>query len=341
MARLIIHAGLGKTGTTALQTWLSRAQGLAARGILHAGIELQGLPGRMRLPGQGAVGDPGLLARGLEKIEAAAARPEVDAIVWSNESIGMSHNRAGIAAALDAFLAGSAHVDALEIVLVLRRQDEWIESAYRQWGLRHKMRKGYGVPTPRQYLAGAQGLLDYRGLWRLWSRVGGAAVRVISYDDVMAGGGMAPVFAREVLGIDAADHPVPGGPADGRVHVSPGPALSYFHALYNAGRPGPVPPEEFGALIEACALPELAPPGAAFFGKAIRREILRRHAADNDALAQEALGRPHLFADRPVADVARYTEGPQHALTYFALIAARQDQRGARAALRNAFAPPE
>ena len=320
MTKLILHIGLGKTGTTALQSWLTRHRGLAAHGIVHAGLELERLPGRFRLAGQGAVGDPAQLAEGLAKIEAAAARPEIGTIVWSNESLGMSHAAPAILAALNAHLCGPTRLEGVEVVLVLRRQDEWIESAYRQWGLRHKTRRGFGAPTPRQYLSGVRRLLDYRALHAAWAGLGGARLRLVSYDDVTAAGGIAPWFSRELLGLDPAE-----GPQDGaRVHVSPGPALAYFHGLYNGGFEGEVTPDAFGRVLDAHDLPELAPKTAAFFGKAIRREILARYGPENDALAQEALGRPHLFRPRPVAEVTRYEDGPTHALTYLAMIAARQ-----------------
>lgn len=322
--KLTLHIGMGKTGTTALQTFLSDPGGLPEDiGLLHPGVCLRKLQSDFVLASQGEVAQTQKLRAALQALEAAAlARPGTKTVFWFNESLSSVRPRERMVAEIGAFFAQSKVFDELEIIVVLRRQDEWIESAYRQWGLRHKQHHRREIITSSEFLERSEGSLDYLALYRAWAELGPDVVRVISYDDLREAGGIVRYFARD-LGIEWRDDFA----RFDEIHESLGPSLCYFNAVLNRGFVGPALPRPFKRLLKRYDLPELSAADVGFFPTEEREEILARYVDDNRKLARLALGREALFADRPVKQVKRYATGMEDVLTYLSLIAWQEAER--------------
>lgn len=327
--RLSIHIGMGKTGTTALQSFMKNHDGLIDQGILYAGVRLGNLPpslGKVRhkVPSGTGVADTRLaLKNALADLERAAVQVKgVNHVIWSNEAlVGIRSNRDVLIDTISEFLTSTKVFDETEIILVLRRQDEWIESAYRQWGLRDKTYRGHKILAPGEFLDRIGEKLDYLELYRSWARVGAERIRVISYDDIRETGGVVRHFC-EYFGI-------PWDDAFSRydaVNPSFGPAQSYFIATYNAGFRQRSRGNRFASVIRHYDLPELSSPDAAFFPTRIRKEILDRYDPGNGELARLALGRARLFSDRPVRECVPYATAQRDVLIYLAMLAKAQHE---------------
>jgi hypothetical protein len=320
MTKLILHVGLGKTGTTAFQDAMRDGfDVLLDAGFLCAGPRLKfAVPEEEELEVQYFAREPEHLAKALKALEKATlATPEVSTVVWSNEAIGMAPNLPDVIDVIDHFIKGTKAFDEVEIAICFRRQDEWVESAYRQWGLKHKTSETRGVEAPESWLERNWHALDYLGQYRAWSKLGGGHVRAMTYDAMRDAGGSVPyLFTQFGLPIDLIPAEV--------VHeknVSLGPAQSYLNALHNGTESGPVRPVEFARLLEDCNLPEMDDRNSSFISADLRQTILDRFTSDNAALAQQALGREQLFSDAPVGGQVLYENGPTDALYYLSRIA--------------------
>lgn len=323
MTKLILHVGLGKTGTTAFQDALRDGyEALLEAGFLCAGPRLKfAVPEEEELEAQYLAREKEHLARALQSLEKAAlAAPELSTVVWSNEAIGMAPNLPDIIDVIDQFIQNTTVFDTVEIAICFRRQDEWVESAYRQWGLKHKTSLERGIETPENWLERNWFALDYLGQYRAWSTLDGARIRVMTYDAMREAGGSVPyLFAQFGLPTDA----VPD--VETRVkNVSLGPAQSYLNALHNGTEEGPVRPIEFGKVFEAIDLPELGDKNSSFVSTEVRQKVLDRCAADNATLAELALGRDALFDESPVGGDVLYDSGTQDALFYLSRIVGAQ-----------------
>lgn len=325
--KLILHVGMGKTGTTALQSFMHNERALLRRaGILSTGIRLDRLRPGFALANQGDISDPVLLRRGLDELAQAARRAKgIDRIIWSNEAMAMSRKSAEVIDTLSAFLREDPTFDEVEVVLVVRRQEEWIESAYRQWGLKQKTGRGHRIASPETYLEGMRGFLDYHALYSRWTALERAQVRLIPYDDLTAAGGIVRLFCNEAgiawsARFDRYD----------AVHGSLGPSLSQFAATYNRGLAEPENSRPVLELIRAYDLPELSKPNTAFYPTPVRRALREEYRASNRALAALALGRKELFPHRPIKRLLPYETAVEDTLTYLTMLEVARHQRGFR-----------
>lgn len=321
MTKLILHVGLGKTGTTAFQDAIRDSfDPLRKAGFLCAGPRLKfAVPEGEELEAQYLAGEPEHLAMALTSLEkAAVSTPGITTAIWSNETIGMAPDLPAVVQTIKRFIDNSSVFETLEVAICLRRQDEWAESAYRQWGLKHKMMDARGIETPEAWLDRSWGALDFLGQYRIWSTLGADRIRLMTYDDMRDAGGSVPFLCAE-FGI-----PVDLLPAEamGESNVSLGPAQSYMNAIFNGSHEGPVRPIEFAKFLADYDLPELDTANSAFLSNEIRQTILDRCEPDNDTLAQEALGREHLFESKPIGGESLYKNGAEDALIYLCEIVA-------------------
>tara|TARA_R110001583_G_scaffold195389_1_gene372645 strand:+ start:3112 stop:4134 length:1023 start_codon:yes stop_codon:yes gene_type:complete len=145
--KLIIHIGMGKTGSTSIQRTLNRGHNvLKNAGVHYLGLMLENAPNSKFYPWQVDSGWATYLQteNGTANEQLASALMEIDqqlpadihTLVWSNESLFDSPNRVrgAIEAVIDRF--------EIEIVGYIRRPDTWITSAYLQWGIKHKTYDG-------------------------------------------------------------------------------------------------------------------------------------------------------------------------------------------------------
>lgn len=204
MGRLILHIGYGKTGTTAVQGWLSRNQTrLAEKGILDCGTSLQsealGDPFAPRVPQLNALlnsdleGTTQRIADNLLRVA-----DQYQAVVWSSEFL---LHRPELISGLAALLRDRFEI---EIVIYLRGHVDWLLSAYAQWAIKHRSasRESYVVPFDH-FVAMRVGELDYVRMLDSWSSIDGATLNARSYDAV---GDIVADFT-SVLGVDATDFP--------------------------------------------------------------------------------------------------------------------------------------
>jgi len=162
--KLLLHIGMHKTGTSALQAFL-RSQGarLLAHGALypahgqhHDGAH-HGLWHALANQDQAAA-----FVRAIQA-EVAESPRAVDTVILSSElleKIGQDPERAqSIKALISAF-------DTVEVLYFLRNQGELIQSIYKQWIKDDAMRVGVG---PTQFIATHEGSLNYSHYARWWA----------------------------------------------------------------------------------------------------------------------------------------------------------------------------
>jgi hypothetical protein len=151
--KFYIHTGIGKTGSTAIQENFSDQRSLLlSKGILYTGDYLQYISEQPLTLGTLTLHDMEKDPRDcaeckkqsqcidyilsyLKGIYDRARAGQVKKIVWSNESL---HNFGVFA---PAFARAEKWFD-IKTIIYLRRQDHWFQSAYKQWGIKHKCYAG-------------------------------------------------------------------------------------------------------------------------------------------------------------------------------------------------------
>lgn len=299
--RLIVHAGPGKTGSTAIQKSLRNARAaLQARGVLYLGLMFEhgpvqrhawqrpgGFEAFHKLPAAEATAQMAAL---MADTAAAAAASGVDTLVLSNESLFRRH--AAFLEALARFRAAGHEVLAIAYA---RRYDELARSSYLQWGISHKTYAG-PLKSFREWMDGRDiGLSRSAKEWR--QRLG----RAFQLRNLHA----SPDVVRDFL--QAA-----GLPEDAvtplRTYTTPGTNEIALRALFNAGSPAPVSPTRFTRLFGSAQLSFDQPLGAWLSGLLPDRDALSelgaRLAGDRasvDALLREC-GQPPLGDAEPQAE---------------------------------------
>jgi hypothetical protein len=176
---LVLHIGLPKTGTTAIQrTLASRRRALAARGICYpvsAGGAVPVFLHRAALAGSVARGRHGqAVARFAESLcsEIAGLPAEMGTVILSAEQCSLHLQTRAQIGQLHALLA--PHFTAMRVVIYLRRQDALAASLYAQM-LRRGIMELPQLGDPRPPL---DGLYDYATLMDNWAWVFGADAMV-------------------------------------------------------------------------------------------------------------------------------------------------------------------
>lgn len=145
--KLIIHVGMGKTGSSSIQKTLrTNFDLLRTHGVFYMGLMLEFLPFQEKLSWQKADGwvdylgsDNNRVQRELvETLERAddVLPRRLNTLVWSNESL--FDRPEDVRNALEAL---KQRYD-ISVSAYVRSPASWIASAYAQWGLKHKSYKG-------------------------------------------------------------------------------------------------------------------------------------------------------------------------------------------------------
>ena len=162
----IFHIGMGKTGTTSLQSALSSSEGvLNEQSMIYLGRSVGQWcfgPGKrarsFRLGVQSAEEQVRLARKFHDRVVAKAASSDARTAILSNEGIGQS----------DAVPFMQTLMDLADVRMIgyVRDPAEWLPSAYKQWALRVKSTKG---PIP-SYADRAPSLLQKYAKFADWCR---------------------------------------------------------------------------------------------------------------------------------------------------------------------------
>jgi hypothetical protein len=319
--KLTLHIGLGKTGTSAVQRFMDwESAWLEENSVYYTGVRLDRIGTGFAFENQGEIKNTARLRSGLEALDAfGATLGEGAHVVWSNESLSMCHNLTDVLGEIARFRETQTSFDEIKVILVVRRQDDWLESAYRQWGLKHKTHTGRRIVSVEDYYRSVLHLLNYFDLYNKWSAAVGGSIVLADYDDIQRNGGIVRYFL-EYLGLEWRTE----FSRYDRVHSSLGPAQSYLVGKYNSVQYGEVLPGEFEALVKGLKLPELSRKGSSFLPDKMRKEVLAAYNDSNIALARAAFGRDELFPTASEKTYYHYRNGEDDVVKYLLMIAKRQ-----------------
>jgi hypothetical protein len=301
---LYLHIGAHRTGTTSIQRFLRRnTDALAARGVLNP----FGLARHYELIGQICGGRiPAAAAAALLEAEAAASEAAtgcpVRALVLSDEDICSRTDIARLARLSDHF--------AVQVIYVIRRQDLWLESWYRQ-NVKWQWNPDLAHRPFAEFLARRRAFfwIDYEAtVTRLERLFGRDAVAVLLFEAPAMPEGPVAAFAR-AIGLDRLD----GLAADQHANAS----LTALTTEFMRQLPLDEMPERTRRLVEeACRKTDwhvrqhFGPQSALHMDAATRAAVMAGYAPGNAALARRRFGRAALFAtplppdDAPLAPAA-------------------------------------
>lgn len=295
--RLLIHAGVHRTGSTSIQRLLAANRpALAARGIVYPGDgpHHQALAGELRR---------GNFERHPVLATLAAAREvagEAGTVVLSGEDFSSLKRLGWLPPLLD-------HAE-LRVLFYLRRQDHWLMSWYSQhvgWPLHERKSR----MSPNEFLDCLDDFfwIDYEWLLGRWAKVVGderIIVGVVEPGQIEDVSG--DVLSR--LGLDAADLPRPPVRANRSlpVHLLD---IARNLSLSDLDRRNQL------RLLRALrtGLADKATAARTVYSAEQRAEILARFEASNRAVARRFLGRDALFLEPspdPAAPVFRLPDLP-------------------------------
>ena len=290
MTRLHLHIGQPKTATTSIQTFLAANRAaLIGEGWLYPEAARQYaahhlLANFFRKPPYDwiAEADPGATR--------AALLAEIDAtgcadVILSTEALYGVEDIAAVARYFEGFDT--------RVVIFLRRQDEWLESAYQE-----QLKNGATRLGPADYAAAMDRALDYRARVEAWAAIFGAeAIRVSVFEPAADRQPVEATFMAALGAPFGADLTVPPGKNE-RLNRD---CIAYLSQMKTRRRLGP----EFArikAVLGAWSRENPDPPARKYaLPPTARAELLAARAADNAHLARTYLGRGDgvLFAAPP------------------------------------------
>lgn len=303
-ARLVIHIGLQKTGTTFLQRALrDNREDLAARGLHQldpgAGLGIDGgaahhflahaLLGR-RLRHTPDAGFDRLEAH-VAALRAALAEASGTAVISSEDfsrfrRVHVERLRALFPDPAPDVAAGQP----VRILVYLRRQDLWLDALYGQ------MQKVGNQQPLADFIEQNRSRLDYKAFLAPWIRVFGPEALILRvYEGFGAGGQAGGLWADFCTALDC-PQAASVLPRQAQANVSPPPEVS----RYLAGIGDRQRRHRLRGLVERCL--ERAPmrEGLVWLSEAQAREILSAEADRNRRIAKRHLGRKQLFEDETI-----------------------------------------
>ncbi|WP_238367982.1 hypothetical protein [Mesobacterium pallidum] len=178
---LILHIGMGKTGSTAIQSGLRKhADRLQKNGAEYLGMWLEPGPFKLSWPAYAEFfkQPPEVWRERARTVAAYMQRREVEGGpsigIYSNESF--FHN----ADEFEAFFDEFGKFGKIRAIAYARNPQRWLPSAYNQWGVRHKTAKGKIPPYPEL----ARKHVKQYGELLKWHRRFGDKLTVLPYDGI-------------------------------------------------------------------------------------------------------------------------------------------------------------
>lgn len=172
--RLVVHAGAGKTGSSAIQRFLTQNKTHLDE-VNHANLgmffeDILGWEGEHESPAQKfgncvALGSEYARSEILKKFRKCAEilPSRVHTLVWSNEGIFEAWKQLG------PLFNDLVDIFDCRFVVYLRRQDQWFISAYKQWGIRHKTYSGR-IKSFEEWYSQNKARGDYSSILRKWEQ---------------------------------------------------------------------------------------------------------------------------------------------------------------------------
>ncbi|MEQ8797085.1 MAG: hypothetical protein RLT87_10280 [Gammaproteobacteria bacterium] len=142
--KLILHIGMGKTGTSSIQKTLNhRKEDLASQNTQYLGMwfdilnpEYQGYLGMRQFMQSDETNMKAAGQRFVELLKVRADTQGIDTFILSNEALFANVQN------ITPFLRVVQQNVDLKIIAYIRDPHEWLPSAFTQWGLFHKQQKG-------------------------------------------------------------------------------------------------------------------------------------------------------------------------------------------------------
>ena len=301
---LYLHIGAHRTATTSIQRFLrSNTDVLAGKGVLNP----SGLARHYDLISQLSAGERTLAAAAADLTAQAAAteartgRP-VSSLVLSDEDICSRTDIARLARLADHFT--------IRVIYVIRRQDLWLESWYRQ-NVKWQWNRDLAHRPFAEFLARRRSFfwIDYDAtVTRLERLFGREAVKLLVFEPTAMPGGPVAAFA-QAIGLNSLEGFATGQRANG--------SLSALTTEFMRQLPLDEIPDRTRRLLEqACTRMDwhvqqrFGPQSPYYMDAATRAAVMAGYAAGNAALARRLFGRETLFtepmpaADAPLAPAA-------------------------------------
>ena len=278
--RLILHVGQPKTGTSTIQDFLAHTRRRLWReaGVLYPQTGRQGAAhhriAALFLPAGSAGWIPREDAVSLRSnLDEEIAQTATDTVVISSEALFNARSITDVRSFFDGFT--------VEILVILRRQDRWLDSLYQ-----HQLKVGETELEPAAWLAARQSTLDYATRVGRWADVfGDARVHIGVFEPAnLADGLMAFFFRTAGLSVPAVPYERPA-----RNERLSRDALAYLLGVPRQDLAGPQR-QRLRRALEQWSQANPDPAGwRYFFTPAERADILARCAAANATVARRFL----------------------------------------------------
>lgn len=187
--KLFLHIGTGKTGSTSIQKYLRSARhNLEKNQYYYWGLNLEHAPTKARRTWQRPNGITIIqkmpTKQAIDEItqavsEALSNTPRDSSIIWSNESICEMSTlfHPAISSILE------REEVSLSIICYVREFVDYIVSAYKQWGIKHKTNKGR-IMSFDDWVTSNQKFLSYPSHVELYDKAFPSCLNLFNYDNI-------------------------------------------------------------------------------------------------------------------------------------------------------------
>lgn len=247
MKYLVLHIGTGKTGSTSIQKFLkTNLKQLNVDGIYYWGINLEHAPLETEFAWQKADGI-GILQR-MARVkaqqevhdalgEALNSLPEGSVAIWSNESVYELYDLY-IPVLTSYQQRGGLE---LRIVAYARNTRDYIASAYKQWGIKHKMYKG-PILGFSEWVSRNQRFLSFGKSLNEWDQAFSDSFSLRNYDVI-------PDVVEDFIRLVPVKHSCTVKDTANKANRSPTDMALALYALYNNQFSEPILPSTISSLL--------------------------------------------------------------------------------------------